>query len=72
MQNYSNRNQRGSQNQSRRGGHGQRTGYTLPPNVIEEGGEPLVTAAEDLGNRLESRKLSNPKSVWCCKEDSDE
>lgn len=57
MQNYSNRDQRGSRNQSRRSGHGQRTGYTLPPKVIEEGGEPLVTAAEDLGNRLKNRKL---------------
>ena len=49
MQNRAN-NQRGSRNQTRRG-------YTLPPNVIEEGGEPLVTAAEDLGNRLENRRL---------------
>ena len=49
MQNRAN-NQRTSRNQPRRG-------YTLPPNVIEEGGEPLVTAAEDLGNRLENRRL---------------
>lgn len=50
MQNYSNRNRRDSRGQ---------TGYTytLPPNVIEEGGEALVTAAEDLGNRLENRQL---------------
>lgn len=57
MQNYSNRDQRGSRNQSRQRGQGQRRGYTLPDNVIEEGGEALVTAAEDLGNRLENRQL---------------
>ena len=48
MGNYSNRNRRGSRSQQ---------GYTLPPDVIEEGGEALVTAAEDLGNRLENRQL---------------
>lgn len=57
MQNYSNRDQRGSRNQSRQRSQGQRRGYTLPDNVIEEGGEALVTAAEDLGNRLENRQL---------------
>ena len=57
MQNYSNRDQRGSRNQSRQRGQSQRRGYTLPDNVIEEGGEALVTAAEDLGNRLENRQL---------------
>ncbi len=57
MQNYSNRDQRGSRNQSRQRGQGQRRGYTLPDNVIEEGGEALVTAAEDLGNRLKNRQL---------------
>lgn len=57
MQNYSNRDQRGSRNQSRQRGQGQRRGYTLPDNVIEKGGEALVTAAEDLGNRLENRQL---------------
>jgi CRISPR-associated protein Csm2 len=48
MGNYSNRNRRDSRSQQ---------GYTLPPDVIEEGGEALVTAAEDLGNRLENRQL---------------
>lgn len=48
MGNYSGRNRRGSRSQQ---------GYTLPPDVIEEGGEALVNAAEDLGNRLENRQL---------------
>lgn len=57
MQNYQNRDQRGPRNQSQRGGQGRRQGYTLPPNVIEEGGESLVNAAENLGNMLERRRL---------------
>ena len=58
MQNQANRDRRGSQNQRQRGDQGvQRAGYTLPPNVIEEGGEHLVTAAKDLGSRLEKRRL---------------
>ena len=48
MGNYSNRNRRSPRSQQ---------GYTLPAGVIEEGGEALVTAAEDLGNRLENRQL---------------
>ena len=31
--------------------------YELPPNVIEEGGQPLVDAAEKLGESLKSRGL---------------
>ena len=31
--------------------------YTLPDNVIEEGGQPLVDAAKNLGNTLKSRGL---------------
>lgn len=31
--------------------------YTLPPNVIEEGGQPLVDAAEKLGESLKNRGL---------------
>lgn len=31
--------------------------YELPPNVIEEGGQPLVDAAEQLGNTLKNRGL---------------
>lgn len=58
MQNRANRDQRSARNQQRRGGQGnQRAGYTLPPNVIEEGGDSLVAAAEDLGNKLENRGL---------------
>ncbi len=56
MQNRAN-NQRSSRNQQRRGGQGQQRGYTLPDNVIEQGGEPLVKAAENLGNMLERRRL---------------
>ena len=48
MGNYSNRNRRNPRSQQ---------GYTLPADVIEEGGQALVTAAEDLGNRLENRQL---------------
>ena len=43
MGNYANRNRRGSRSQQ---------GYTLPPDVIEEGGEALVNAAENLGAKL--------------------
>ena len=57
MQNNRNRDQRGSRNQSRRGGQSQHRNYTLPDNVIEEGGESLVDAAKDLGDRLEKRRL---------------
>ena len=56
MQNYGNRNQRGRQNQPR-GGQGQRRSYTLPDNVIEQGGDPLVDAAEKLGKTLKNRGL---------------
>lgn len=48
MGNYSNRNRRDSRHQQ---------GYTLPENVIEKGGDALVNAAEDLGNRLQRRQL---------------
>ena len=34
-----------------------RSNYKLPSNVIEEGGEPLVTAAESLGETLQKRGL---------------
>lgn len=57
MGNYSGRNRQGSRNQRQGGNRGQRASYTLPDRVIEEGGEPLVEAAEDLGNRLENRQL---------------
>ena len=48
MGNRSNRNRRNPRTQQ---------SYTLPPDVIEEGGQALVDAAEDLGNRLENRQL---------------
>ena len=57
MGNYASRNRQGSRNQRHGGNRGQRASYTLPDRVIEEGGEPLVEAAEDLGNRLENRQL---------------
>jgi CRISPR-associated protein Csm2 len=62
MQNYANRNQSDTRNQSQRGGRDQRSrnqsrqGYNLPPNVIEEGGEPLVNEAEELGRQISDRR----------------
>ena len=56
MQNYGNRNQQGSRNQRRdrdqRSRNRPRQSYNLPSDVIEKGGEPLVTAAESLGQKL--------------------
>ena len=43
MGNYSNRNRRDAR---------PRSGYTLPADVIEAGGAPLVSAAEKLGEKL--------------------
>ena len=63
MQNNPNRNQRDTRNQSQRGGRDQRSrsqshqGYNLPAKVIEEGGEPLVAAAENLGRKLKDQGL---------------
>ncbi len=62
MQNHSNRDQRGARNQSQRGGRDQRPtqsrrDYTLPENVIEQGGDSLVAAAEKLGRDLKNRGL---------------
>lgn len=57
MGNYSGRDRRGQRNQSQRGGRDQAATYKLPPDVIEKGGEPLVTAAEDLGQKLKNRGL---------------
>ncbi len=48
MGNRRGRNQRDSRYQQ---------GYTLPANVIEEGGNVLVTAAKDLGDRLQRQGL---------------
>ena len=45
-------NQRNSRNPHQQSNRGQRRGYTLPADVIEHGGDPLVEAAEELGKRL--------------------
>ena len=55
MANYASRNQRG--NRSQRPGRQTHSNYELPPNVISEGGQPLVDAAENLGKALERRGL---------------
>ena len=62
MQDYSNRNQQGRRNQSRgrrdsRSTHQPRETYALPTDVIEQGGDALVAAAEDLGKTLKNRGL---------------
>ena len=62
MQDYSNRNQQGRRNQSRgrrdsRSTHQPRETYALPTDVIEQGGDALVAAAEDLGRTLKNRGL---------------
>lgn len=50
-------------NRNRYGNRGQRqsnqrdSNYELPANVIEEGGQPLVEAAEKLGESLKNRGL---------------
>lgn len=69
MQNYGNRNQQSSRNQ-RRGGDQRsrnqpRQNYNLPADVIEKGGEPLVTAAERLGQKLaRNLKTSQIRKVY--------
>ena len=56
MGNYPNRHRRDSRRQQ---------GYTLPPDVIEEGGEALVTAAENLGQKLAGNlKTSQIRKVY--------
>lgn len=56
MGNYSNRNRRDSRSQQ---------SYTLPPDVIEEGGEALVIAAENLGRKLaRNLKTSQIRKVY--------
>ena len=55
MGNYRNRNRR-DQN---------RTSYTLPPGVIEKGGDALVGAAENLGQKLaRNLKTSQIRKVY--------
>ena len=53
MQNYPN-NQRSSRNQPRQGRR-DREPYSLPPDVIEKGGKPLVNEAEKLGKQISHR-----------------
>lgn len=50
-----NRNRHGNRGQGR--ANQPRSTYNLPSNVIEEGGQPLVTAAKDLGETLKNRGL---------------
>ena len=50
-----NRDRRNNRNQRQSNQPG--PNYELPPNVIEEGGQPLVEAAEKLGKSLENRGL---------------
>lgn len=62
MQDQSNRNQQQRRHQSRggrdsRSSHQSRASYQLPSEVIEEGGDALVAAAEDLGQTLKNRGL---------------
>ena len=60
------RDQRSSRDQRQSNQH--TSNYKLPDNVIEEGGQPLVNAAEKLGeNHLKKRgsqNLSNQKGLW--------
>ena len=55
MGNYGNRNQRRNRQQTH--ANQSNSNYELPSKVIEEGGEPLVTAAENLGQTLQRRGL---------------
>ena len=57
MGKYSGRPRQGPRHQSRGGNRGQQASYKLPDRVIEEGGEPLVEAAEKLGEKLVARNL---------------
>lgn len=50
-----NRNRHGNRGQGR--ANQPRSTYNLPSNVIEEGGQPLVDAAQNLGETLEKRGL---------------
>ena len=69
MQNYGNRNQQSSRNQRRdrdqRSRNQPRQSYSLSPDVIEKGGESLVTAAESLGQKLaRNLKTSQIRKVY--------
>ncbi len=65
MGNYSGRNRQGPRNQRHGGNRGQQAPYRLPDRVIEEGGEPLVEAAEKLGEKLaRNLKISQIRKVY--------
>jgi len=65
MGNYSGRNRQGPRNQRHGGNRGQQASYELPDRVIEEGGEPLVEAAEKLGEKLaRNLKTSQIRKVY--------
>ena len=56
MGNYPNKNRRNPRSQQ---------GYTLPPDVIEVGGEALVNAAENLGTKLANNlKIAQIRKVY--------
>jgi len=57
MGNYSGRDRRGPRNQTHGSIHSRTATYRLPDRVIEEGGEPLVAAAENLGRKLKANNL---------------
>lgn len=65
MGNYSGRNRQGPRNQRQTGNRGQVATYKLPDRVIEEGGEPLIEAAEKLGEKLaRNLKTSQIRRVY--------
>ena len=71
MRNHSDRGQRDRRNQQHRGGRDQRgarhasSGYILPSDVIEKGGDSLVTAAENLGEKLaRNLKTSQIRKIY--------
>lgn len=65
MGNYSGRNRQEPRNQRHGGNRGQVASYKLPARVIEEGGEPLVEAAEKLGEKLaRNLKTSQIRKVY--------
>ncbi len=65
MGNYSGRDRRGPRNQPHGDSRGRAAPYKLPDRVIEEGGEPLVTAAENLGRKLaRNLKTSQIRKIY--------
>lgn len=65
MGHYAGRNRQGPRNQRQGGNRGQNAPYKLSARVIEEGGEPLVEAAEKLGEKLaRTLKTSQIRKVY--------